>query len=101
MRCCKNPERVVGPRPGLVRFLSSDQFTIMSTVNDVEIAELQLSQKDRWHLASRILGSLPPPPDSDAPDSILAEAQLRDAELENGTIKPLSESEFWRGVRGS
>ena len=71
----------------------------MSTVNEVEIAALQLSEKDRWHLASRILGSLPPPPDAHGPDLILAEAQRRDAELENGTTKPLSESEFWRGVR--
>ncbi|MBC7366387.1 MAG: addiction module protein [Undibacterium sp.] len=71
----------------------------MSTVNEVEAAALKLSVNDRWRLASRILGSLPPPPDARVPEAILAEAQLRDAELENGTIKTLSESEFWGGVR--
>lgn len=71
----------------------------MSTVTEVEIAALQLSEKDRWHLAGRILGGLPPPSDAQAPEAILAEAQLRDAELEKGTVKPLSESEFWGGIR--
>ncbi len=71
----------------------------MSTVNEVEIAALQLSERDRWHLASRILGSLPSPLDAQAPDSILAEAQLRDEELEKGTTKSLTETEFLGGVR--
>jgi len=71
----------------------------MSTVNEVAAAALQLSEIDRWHLAGRILGSLPPPPDAHTPASILAEAQIREAELENGTVKSLSESEFWGGIR--
>ena len=62
----------------------------MSTVNEVEIAALKVSERDRWQLASRILGSLPPPPHSDAPDSILAESLLRDEELEKGTTKSLT-----------
>jgi hypothetical protein len=70
----------------------------MSTVNEVEVAALQLSERDRWHLASRILGSLPSPLDAQAPESILAEAQLRDEELEKGTTKSLTETEFWGGV---
>ena len=71
----------------------------MSTLQKIEAAALQLSQKDRLHLADKILGSLPPPPLAAQPDEILAEAVRRDAELESGQVTPLSEKAFWAGVR--
>lgn len=73
----------------------------MSTLQEIEAAVLRLPDKDRLHLADKILSSLPPPPAPGEPDEILAEAIRRDAELESGQVKPLSENEFWKGVRRS
>lgn len=73
----------------------------MSTLQEIEAAVLRLTDKDRLQLADKILGSLPPPPVAAAPEEILAEAIRRDAELESGKVKPLSETEFWDGVRRS
>ena len=72
----------------------------MSTLQEIEVAILQLSEKERLHLAEKILGSLARPLDAMESDEILAEAVRRDAELESGEIKPLSEQAFWDGVRG-
>jgi putative addiction module component (TIGR02574 family) len=72
----------------------------MSTLQEIEVAILQLSEKDRLHLAEKILGSLARPLDAMESDEILAEAVRRDAELESGEIKPLTEQAFWDGVRG-
>ncbi len=71
----------------------------MSTLQEIEAAALQLSQKDRLYLADKILGSLLPPPLAAQPDEILAEAIRRDAEFESGQVTPLSEKAFWAGVR--
>jgi putative addiction module component (TIGR02574 family) len=71
----------------------------MSTLQEIEAAVLRLPDKDRLQLADKLLGSLPPPPAAAEADEILAEAIRRDAELESGATKPLSESEFWNGVR--
>ena len=71
----------------------------MSKLADIEGAALRLSDKERLHLADKLLGSLPPPPDASEPDVILAEALRREAELESGRVKPLSEDAFWAGVR--
>jgi hypothetical protein len=71
----------------------------MSTLQEIEAAVLRLSDKDRLQLADKLLGSLPPPPTAGSPDEILNEAVRRDAELENGSVRPLSETEFWNGVR--
>jgi putative addiction module component (TIGR02574 family) len=73
----------------------------MSTLQEIEAAVLRLSDRDRLQLADKILGSLPPPPVPAEADDILAEAIRRDAELESGKIKALSETEFWNGVRRS
>jgi hypothetical protein len=73
----------------------------MSTLQEIEAAVLRLPDRDRLQLADKILGSLPRPPVPVDADEILKEAILRDAELESGTIKPLSETEFWTGVRRS
>jgi putative addiction module component (TIGR02574 family) len=71
----------------------------MSTLQEIEAAALRLPQKDRLHLADRILGSLPPPPEAAEPDEILAEAIRRDADLENGQVRALTEEAFWAGVQ--
>ena len=73
----------------------------MSTLQEIEAAVLRLPDRDRLQLADKILGSLPRPPVPAEADEILAEAIRRDTELESGEIKPLSETEFWNGVRRS
>jgi hypothetical protein len=73
----------------------------MSTLQEIEAAVLLLPDKDRWQLADKILGSLPPPRAAASPEQILAEAIKRDAEIENGEVRLLSEKEFWQGVRQS
>jgi hypothetical protein len=69
----------------------------MSTLQEIEAAVLRLSDKDRLQLADKLLGSLPPPPTVGSPDEILNEAVRRDTELDS--VRPLSETEFWNGVR--
>jgi putative addiction module component (TIGR02574 family) len=71
----------------------------MTKLADIEAAALRLPEKDRLHLADKLLGSLPPPPSASEPDDILAEALRRDAAIESGKVKPLSEDAFWAGVR--
>ena len=71
----------------------------MSTLQEIETAVLRLSDKDRLQLADKLLGSLPPPPAAGNPDEILNEAMRRDSELESGRVRPLSETEFWSGLR--
>lgn len=71
----------------------------MSTLQEIEAAALRLPDKDRLHLADKILGSLPAPLVPPEPEDILAEAIRRDAELESGAVLPLTEEAFWAGVR--
>lgn len=72
----------------------------MSTLQEIEAAILRLSEKDRLHLAEKILGSLAQPSGAMESDEILAEAVRRDAALESGLVKPLTEQAFWDGLRG-
>lgn len=71
----------------------------MDALHEIEAAVLRLSDKERLQLTDKLLGSLPPPPAAGGPDEILNEAVRRDAELESGNARPLSEAEFWNGVR--
>jgi|GEM_PF-1270188 putative addiction module component (TIGR02574 family) len=71
----------------------------MTKLAEIEAAALRLPDKDRLHLTDRLLGSLPSPPAACGADDILAEADRRDAELESGQEKPLTEDAFWAGVR--
>ena len=71
----------------------------MSTLQEIEAAVLRLSDKDRLRLADKLLGSLPAPPAAGSPAEILKEALRRDAELEGGKSEPLSETQFWDGIR--
>ena len=59
---------------------------------------MRLPDRDRLRLADRLLGTLPGPA-AEEPAAILAEAARRDAEIESGKIKPLTEVQFWAGVR--
>lgn len=72
---------------------------MMSTIREVEASVLRLSEKHRRRLADKLLASLPPPPGAWSRDMIVEEAARRDAEIENGAVKPLSEVQFWAGVR--
>jgi hypothetical protein len=71
----------------------------MSTLQEIEVAILGLSEQDRLHLADKILRSLPKPPGAMVSEEILAEAIRRDQELESGVLEPLTEEAFWAGVR--
>lgn len=72
---------------------------VVSTIQEIEQAALRLSEEDRLKLADRLLGSLPGSPRALAPEETLAEVIKRDAELENGVVQPLSDDEFWHGIR--
>ncbi|MEY4814433.1 MAG: putative addiction module component [Verrucomicrobiota bacterium] len=112
VECCRFLERSSSPdRSGqlagaaveIVSDLASDlacsSFLLMSTLQEIEAAILRLPESDRLHLADTLLGSLPLPPAAHEPDEIIAEALRRDAELESGRVQPLSEEQFWAGVR--
>lgn len=71
----------------------------MTKLADIEAAALRLPDKERLHLADKLLGSLPPPASASTPAEILAEASRRDAELDSGRVKPLTEDAFWAGAR--
>ena len=71
----------------------------MTKLAEIEAAALRLPGKERRHLADKLLGSLPPPAAASEPDEILSEAIRRNAEMESGQVKPLSEDAFWAGAR--
>ena len=70
----------------------------MSPLKELEAAVLQLPDKARLRLADRLLGTLPAP-DACEPTEILAEARKRDAEIDSAKTRPLTETQFWAGVR--
>jgi hypothetical protein len=70
----------------------------MSTLHEIEAAVLRLSDKERLQLADKLLESLPSPLTAESPDEILDEAVRRDAALEDGSVRLLSEAEFWKGI---
>ena len=71
----------------------------VSTLEEIVAAVQGLSDHDKLRLADSILASLPEAPGAMEPEGILAEAIRRDEELENGTIKPLSEEAFWEAMQ--
>lgn len=71
----------------------------MTKLAEIEAAALRLPDKERLHLADKLLGSLPPSSDASEPNDILTEALRRDAELDSGQVKPLTEDAFWAGAR--
>ena len=71
----------------------------MTKLADIEAAALRLPDKERLHLADKLLGSLPPPASASSHIELLAEARRREAELDSGRVKPLTEDAFWAGAR--
>jgi hypothetical protein len=71
----------------------------MSTIKEVEASVLRLPEKHRRRIADKLLASLPPPPGAWSRDMIVEEARRRDNEIETGQVKPLTEEQFWVGVR--
>lgn len=71
----------------------------MSVLQEIEAAILRLPERDRLRLMATLLGSLPSPPGAHTRDEMVAEAHRRDAELESGREQPISEEQFWAGVR--
>ena len=70
----------------------------MTTASRVQELALQLPRRSRLKLAERLLHSTAPD-DGDDARAIVAEAERRDAELESGAVKGLTEEQFWSGVR--
>ena len=70
----------------------------MSPLKELEVAVMRLPDKDRVRLADRLLGTLPAPTAQSSAE-ILVEAGRRDAEIESGKVRPLTEAQFWAGVR--
>lgn len=67
----------------------------MSSATDIQARALKLSQRSRLKLAGELLRSIPA---AATPEQALAEALRREAELDSGTVQPLSEAAFWRGT---
>jgi len=67
----------------------------MNSASEVQSLAMKLPRRSRLKLASELLHSAAP---ITSPDEILREAACRDAEIESGKVKPLSESAFWSGV---
>ena len=67
----------------------------MSSASEVQSLAMKLPPRSRLKLAGELLHSVPP---ATTPDELLGEAGRRDAEIETGTVKPLSESAFWSGI---
>ncbi len=70
----------------------------MSAIEEIEKKVLALPLEQRVLLVESLLGSLPPLPQEMTEAEEVAEAEHRDAEIESGRVKPLSEVEFWRRV---
>lgn len=83
---------------GLASRLRPPTFSAVTKLAEIEAAALRLSEKDRLQLVGKLLSTLPPSHPVGA-DEILADAASRDAEIESGRTKPLSEDAFWAGVR--
>lgn len=71
-------------------------FHAMSSASEIQNLALKLPKRSRLKLAGELLRSVETTTSS---ADLLAEADRRDAEIENGSVKPLGESEFWDGIR--
>lgn len=63
---------------------------------EIQKMALQLPARSRLKLAGELLRSTAP---TTSPEEALAEAARRDEEMASGKVRPLSETEFWRGVK--
>ena len=63
---------------------------------EIQKLALQLPARSRLKLAVELLRSTAP---TSSPEETLAEAARRDEEIASGKVRPLTEAEFWRGVK--
>ncbi len=70
----------------------------MHSVSDIESLAHALPRAARLKLAGILVASAAGA-DAMTPEDILSEVMRRDEELENGSVKALTEEEFWSGVR--
>lgn len=70
----------------------------MNSASEIQSLALQLPQRSRLKLAGELLRSATP---SASSDDVINEATRRDAEIESDKVAPLTESEFWAGIKGS
>ncbi|MFM2197896.1 MAG: hypothetical protein RLZZ505_1328 [Verrucomicrobiota bacterium] len=68
----------------------------MTKTSQIQELALKMPVRSRMKLAGELLRSTAP---ACSPDEALAEANRRDQEISSGKVKPLSEEEFWSGVR--
>ena len=57
-----------------------------------------LTERERAELAAWIPGSSPPDAGEDAMEESITEAERREAEMDAGVTKPLTEAELWEAV---
>ncbi|MFT4176795.1 MAG: addiction module protein [Luteolibacter sp.] len=67
----------------------------MSSASEIQDLALRLPKRSRLKLAGELLRSVST---SSSSADVLEEAVRREAEIESGKVKPLTESEFWAGV---
>jgi hypothetical protein len=68
----------------------------MSSASEIQNLALKLPRRSRLKLAGELLRSVET---SATSDDLLAEAARRDLEIEDGSVKPLDEAEFWSGIK--
>ena len=68
----------------------------MPKTREIQELALKMPPRSRMKLAGELLRITAP---GCAPEDALAEAKRREEEISSGKVKPLSEEEFWRGIR--
>jgi len=70
----------------------------MAAIKEIEQVVLALPLKERVQLAESLLRSLSPASKMWSEAEELAEVERRESQIDNGTVQPISESEFWKKV---
>lgn len=68
----------------------------MPKTSEIQELAMNMPARSRMKLAGELLRSTTP---ACSVEEALAEASRRDEEISSGKIKPLSEEEFWSGIR--
>lgn len=77
------------------------ELVSMSAIEELKMKALALPLEQRVVLAESLLGSLPHGGEEMSEAEELAEVERREAEIQNGQVKPLSDGEFWRAVKAA
>jgi putative addiction module component (TIGR02574 family) len=70
----------------------------MSAIEQIEKKLLALPVAQRVFLAESLLGSVPPLGDEMTEAEEISEVERREKAIENGSVQPVSEDDFWRNV---